>query len=174
MKIGTKSILFGVHQFLWHPITVLLAWRKLYKSNPTFRECVAIVCHDWGYWGKSNMDGPEGKMHPVAGAIISGKIAGWWHGEFDKYAYMLALCHSRDYAKLEARPVSKLYAADKCSILFDPPWFYILRARLSGEMQEFKERALSSGHQCPGATNREWYAFYRNNVINRPDIKKLL
>lgn len=28
MRIGTKSILFGVHQFIWHPVTVYIAWRN--------------------------------------------------------------------------------------------------------------------------------------------------
>lgn len=56
MKTGTKSLLFGVHQFIWHPLTVLLAWIKLY-GWPAWEELVCIIIHDWGYWGKSNMDG---------------------------------------------------------------------------------------------------------------------
>ncbi|MCK5235828.1 MAG: hypothetical protein KAR06_02490, partial [Deltaproteobacteria bacterium] len=60
--VGTKSLLFGVHQFIWHPITVLIAWCKLY-GWPTWPELVCIIVHDWGYWGKPNMDGPEGEKH---------------------------------------------------------------------------------------------------------------
>lgn len=175
MRIGTKSILFGVHQFLWHPITVLLAWRRLYGVWPCWDELIVIVFHDVGYWGLPNMDGPEGKAHPLKGARAAGRIVGLLRGrKFCWWTYLLAVCHSRDYAKVEGVEVSRLYAADKCSILFDPAWFYILRARLSGEIHEFKARALTSGHSLPGATDKEWYTFYRNNVINRPDIKKLL
>lgn len=175
MKIGTKSILFGVHQFLWHPLTVLLAWRRLYKQWPRWDELIAIVCHDLGYFGKSNMDGAEGKWHPFWGAKLAGQVVGFLKGKrFCNQTYTLAIYHSRDFAKLDDVPVSKLYAADKCSILYDPCWFYLLRARLSGEIHEFKNRALSSGHHLPGASNKDWYWFYRNNVINRPDIKKLL
>jgi len=71
MTVGTKSILFGVHQFLWHPITVGLAWKHLYGVWPNRYEWVAIFCHDLGYWGKSNMDGAEGRTHPKRGAELA-------------------------------------------------------------------------------------------------------
>lgn len=57
--VGTRSLLFGVHQFLWHPWTVYRAWRYLY-GKPTWREVVCIFLHDLGYFGKPNMDGEEG------------------------------------------------------------------------------------------------------------------
>jgi hypothetical protein len=59
MKVGQRSLLYGVHQFLWHPITVLIAWWVLF-GRPTWRELVCIIIHDWGYWNCPNMDGPEG------------------------------------------------------------------------------------------------------------------
>lgn len=69
MKIGTRSILFGAHQFILHPVCVALAWRKLYGSLPRDpRIWLAFIVHDWGYWGCPNMDGPEGKMHPWCAA----------------------------------------------------------------------------------------------------------
>ena len=43
MKVGTKSLLFGVHQLLWHPLTVWLGWIKLYKKPPSFKEAVCIL-----------------------------------------------------------------------------------------------------------------------------------
>lgn len=65
MMIGTKSLLFGAHQVLWHPLCLALAWRKLRGSLPIDpRIWIAFVIHDWGYFGCPNMDGPEGKMHP--------------------------------------------------------------------------------------------------------------
>lgn len=68
MTTGTKSLLFGVHQFLWHPLTVLLAWVYLYRSFPNPKELLCIFVHDWGYWGCPNMDGPEGERHPERAA----------------------------------------------------------------------------------------------------------
>ena len=185
MKLGTKSILFGAHQFLWHPVSVLLAWRKLYKSWPDWAELISIFFHDIGYWGLPNMDGPEGRQHPYAGALLATRIVClikyhiWTKsppqpGVWGSITYWNTLLHSRDIARELGLPTSKLYAADKCAILFDPPWLYLPRVRLSGELREYKQRAIRSGHIPSNATDREWYNFYRNNVINRPDIKKLL
>ncbi|KKK99728.1 hypothetical protein LCGC14_2629800, partial [marine sediment metagenome] len=68
MKTGTKSLLFGVHQFILHPLMVLLAWFVYYKRAPKFYQLCAIVTHDLGYWGLSNMDGEEGSLHPERAA----------------------------------------------------------------------------------------------------------
>lgn len=190
MRIGTKSILFGVHQFAWHPFTVLLAWRKLYRAWPTWREAVAIACHDLGYWGCPNIDGIEGKDHPWFGAWLASKIVGWiaWKRspdpDFDwlfprRFSFCLqtfdlALYHSRDTARDQNHPVSKLYAADKFCIFYDPFWLYRLRARLSGEFAEFKLNAIKTGHLQPGATDRQWFDFYRANILARPEIQSLL
>lgn len=74
MKIGTRSILFGAHQFLIHPLFVALAWWRLYGFPWDPRLWVAFLVHDLGYWGKPNMDGPEGEDHPRLGASIMGKL----------------------------------------------------------------------------------------------------
>jgi hypothetical protein len=68
MKIGTKSVLFGAHQFAIHPWFVALAWWKLYGFPWDPRLWVAFFVHDLGYIGKPNMDGPEGEAHPEFGA----------------------------------------------------------------------------------------------------------
>ena len=86
MRVGTKSLLFGVHQFLWHPVTVILAWRKLY-GWPSARETVCILVHDGGYWKAADMDGEWGMNHPELGAKIAGSLFG------DTY-YDLVLLHS--------------------------------------------------------------------------------
>lgn len=70
MKIGTKSVLFGCHQFAIHPWFVALAWTKLYGFPWDPRLWVAFFVHDLGYWGKPNMDGPEGETHVELGANI--------------------------------------------------------------------------------------------------------
>lgn len=56
MKVGTKSVLFGVHFFLWHPILVFIGWWKLYSFPCDPRLWVAFIVHDLGYLGKPNMD----------------------------------------------------------------------------------------------------------------------
>lgn len=72
MKIGTKSVLFGAHQFLLHPIFVAVAWWHLYGFPWAPRLWVAFIVHDLGYLGKPNMDGKEGESHPHLGAQIMG------------------------------------------------------------------------------------------------------
>ena len=32
MPVGTRSLLYGVHHIIWHPITVLIAWWILYGA----------------------------------------------------------------------------------------------------------------------------------------------
>jgi len=70
MKVGTKSVLFGAHCFLWHPLFVAIAWIKLYGWPWDPRIWIAFFVHDLGYWGKPNMDGPEGELHVEFGARV--------------------------------------------------------------------------------------------------------
>ena len=95
MNVGTRSLLFGIHQFIWHPIVVWRAWKYLY-GRPTWKEIVCIIIHDWGYWGKPNLDGPEGVEHPLHGANLAMR----WFG--DRY-WNLCAGHSRSYIKLVNR-----------------------------------------------------------------------
>lgn len=168
MKRGTASILFGVHQFLWHPFTVFIAWMRLYRKFPTWREAVCIVVHDWGYWGKEKMDDEEGEKHPELGA----KIAGWlfdyplaaapWIKTTDYYD--LCLLHSRHYARNAGKEPSRLCWADKMSILCDPWWLYLPRAWASGELQEYRIIAAETGF-CPlSASNREWFRWLQGRL----------
>jgi hypothetical protein len=173
MKIGTRSILFGCHQFLWHPLTVWRAWRFLYGRNPSWRETLAIICHDIGYIGCEDIDGPEGKLHPELGAHWAAHLGGFLQ-QYDWDLFFFTACHSRDWAKMHGLKVSPAYAADKYSIFYDPEWFYLFRVRLTGELAEFKQNAIRSGHLKPGATDREWFRFYRANVLARSEIQALL
>jgi hypothetical protein len=72
MKIGTKSLLFGAHQFLLHPLQVAMGWYLLYGLPLDPRLWYAFVVHDWGYWGRSDMDGEDGEKHPIIGAGMMG------------------------------------------------------------------------------------------------------
>lgn len=150
MQIGTRSLLFGVHQFLWHPITVYVAWCRLYGQRPTWRETVCIVVHDWGYWGCENMDGSQGGRHPELGAAIAGRLFGpkW---------YDFVLLHSRYLSERLGREPSKLCWADKCSMIYDWQPFYLLRARLTGELAEYRANADRRGFIPLAAPDRCWH-----------------
>src|SRR3990167_10895950 len=52
LTIGTKSVLFGAHQFLIHPWFVAWAWWKLYGFPFDPRLWVAFYVHDIGCLGK--------------------------------------------------------------------------------------------------------------------------
>lgn len=176
MKTGTKSILWGVHQCIWHPLTVAYAWRRLYGKWPTWTEWVAIFCHDLGYWGKPDMDGAQGKTHPVAGANLACNIV-YYLGRIiyrkkDDAILMsestreLSLWHSTHYAQQEGGIVSELYLPDKACVLYEPTWFYLLRAGLSGELKEYVD---NDNHKRwltgqPEQTPREWLEGYRQRI----------
>ncbi len=158
LKTGTKSILFGVHQFIWHPITVLIAWRKIYQSWPTWRELICIIIHDWGYWGQEHMDDVEGEKHPELAAHIALYLFN------DSKWSWFCLYHSRHYARSFHMEPSALCWADKLSIIYDPWWLYLPRAWLSGELFEYRAEAASVG-LCPiTASHREWYAWVREHL----------
>lgn len=148
VSVGTKSLTFGVHQFLWHPITVYWAWKELYGS-PNLREMVCILIHDWGYLGKRSMDGEDGVSHPELGARIAGRIFG------KEYSDMV-LGHSRTYSQRNRIQVSRLCYADKLSIVYEPSWFYLLRAWASGELKEYRRESAKSGFAAMSESHRKW------------------
>ena len=174
MRVGTKSLLVGVHNIVWHPVTVILAWRELYGTWPNWKELVCIVIHDWGYWGSPNMDGPEGEDHPEFAAELAhrwldkkGEDVGDGFvidcsDEFWEY-WLLCLYHSRHYARRDDEEPSKLCWADKLSIKYDPRWFYLLRAQLSGELEEYM--ALHSRMGESFKTPEEWYDWASDRAI---------
>ena len=157
MKRGTASLLFGVHQFLLHPLTVFFAWVWLYRQLPTWREAVCIVIHDWGYWGRSNMDGAEGELHPELGARIAGRL-------FGQEYHDLCLLHSRHYARRVGKEPSRLCWADKMSILCEPWWLYLPRAWASGELYEYRAIADEAGLLPVSASHREWYRWIQDRL----------
>ncbi|MCK5601535.1 hypothetical protein KAR91_06700 [Candidatus Pacearchaeota archaeon] len=154
MKTGTKSVLFGSHQFLIHPLFVALAWWKLYGFPFDPRLWFAFFLHDLGYIGKPNMDGPEGDRHPEFAARIMGRLFGRKWGE-------LCLYHSRFYSKRDNAQYSKLCVADKLGIILEPWWLYIPRGLLSGEIHEYMS--------LRGGRNDSKY----NGEPNTEEVKKL-
>lgn len=161
MKVGTKSVLFGVHQFLIHPLLLAIAWCKLYGFPWDPRLWVAFFVHDLGYIGKPNMDGPEGETHPIFGAIVMTclfdgalfdrrlplNVADWmaWTAEWvsppiGKWG-LFTLLHSRYLAKKLGMQPSRLAIADKLVIAIEPSWLYLPRAIASGEIHDYFEQA---------------------------------
>jgi hypothetical protein len=132
--IGTRSVLYGVHAFWLHPFLITIGWWRLYGFPWDPRLWVAFFVHDLGYWGKPNMDGPEGESHPELGAAIMRRWFGEEWGDF-------CLCHSRCYAKRINKPVSRLCHADKYVIILEPTWLYLPRTMATGEVWEFIEVA---------------------------------
>lgn len=171
MNVGTKSLLFGVHQIFWHPICVSRAWRFIHGRWPTRAEWICIIVHDWGYWGCPNMDGEIGKTHPEAGARIARRLIylySRWRGHNVENAnviaeafYQFTLFHSRFYAARQERSVSPLFLPDKLAVLFEPRWFYLLRGWLSGEVAEYIANA-------PGdfRTAWDWLNWYQRKVYS--------
>jgi hypothetical protein len=150
MKTGTKSVLFGVHQCIWHPLTVALAWRKLYGVWPTWKEMLCIAVHDLGYWGCTEMDGDDGGRHPETGAAVAKRLLG---PEYEE----LCLAHSRHYARDKGIAPSRLCWADKYSIVFDPWWLYLPRAWATGELAEYRRSAAA---WVPAdLSDRAWHAW---------------
>lgn len=176
MNVGTKSLLFGVHQFLWHPWTVARAWRFLHGRWPSRMEWVCIACHDIGYWGSPDMDGDIGQRHPERGARLAGRIGyhyARWCGHspadaafFESYYHNFTIFHSRFYAKRAGAPVSELFMADKLSIAFEPRWWYLLRATLSGEIKEYLANAEKHLNLLNPMPKQEWHRWYERKVVS--------
>lgn len=164
MKVGTRSILYGAHCWFIHPFFVFLAWWKLYGFPWDPRLWVAFFVHDLGYWGKPNIDGPEGETHVEFGAkIMSIFDIGYWIRPLGLYLpshywHDLSLYHSRFYAKNNGRQFSRLCVADKLAICLEPWWLYLPRVILSGEVEEFKAAAQIkyAGEMRRSDSNRAW------------------
>lgn len=146
MRVGTKSLLFGVHAFWQHPFLVARAWAILRRKRPDlfwhrlsdWRLWASFFFHDIGYLGKPHMDDEEGETHPRLGAMILGHLAGpYWEG--------FCLYHSRSYAVLDQTVVSTLGVADKLAFAITPWWAYILMAHPTGELAEYMARSCREG-----------------------------
>jgi hypothetical protein len=153
ITVGTKSVLFGVHQFIIHPVTVWIAYIKLYGWTWDARIFLAIFVHDLGYFGKPNMDGAEGESHPEFGAKVMSVFGKCWSD--------FVLCHSRFYCKRLGLTISRLCVADKWATVITPDWLYFLLGGLSGEITEYRRVAVSGRHAgefLQAETREAWLA----------------
>lgn len=166
MKIGTKSLLFGVHAFWIHPITVAIAWIRLYGFPFSIPIWTSFFVHDFGYWGKPNMDGKEGETHVELGANIMHKlfdpVEHKNYKECDVYYeyyewYDFTLYHSRFYANTNHKPISKLCIADKYAFCILPKWLYIMLASWSGEIYEYMHNGRA--HYFHSKSDWYWYVY---------------
>jgi hypothetical protein len=96
------------------------------------------------------MDSAEGEQHPYVGAWVVWYLYMWAHSfTRDRRAaldraedlFFLVLLHSRYLCAKGNKQPSDLCWADKLSMSYDPQWFYLLRARASGEIHEYREGA---------------------------------
>lgn len=164
MTRGTLSLLVGAHQFIVHPIAVIIAYRMLYKCWPDLAELLCIIVHDWGYWGCPNMDGDEGSEHPELGARIARRLLKRGDKERGEYYYRWCYYHSRHLAKCDGVGPSLLCWADKLGTAITPWWLYLPGAWLSGELEEYRWQAHQfhayTGKGVPlSATNRQWFSW---------------
>ncbi len=142
MKLGTRSLLCGAHQFVLHPLFVAVAWTQLFGFPVDPRLWVAFFVHDLGYLGLPNMDGPEGKRHVERGARIMSIFGQKW-ADFARY-------HSRSYAALNGAQPSRLCAADKLATCLVPVWLYLFMVNLTGEIEEYMA-------DTPSTDQRAWF-----------------
>lgn len=163
MRVGSKSLLFGVHQLVLHSVGVLIVWVRLY-GWPRWWELIAILVHDIGYWGCETMDGSDGAEHPKRGAEIAGSIVYWMSLDtvLPHMAYGLCVGHSRTYARIHRTGISRLCRADKLASTILPRWLYLALARASGELAEYRQNAADY-HKRTGkgisleASDDEWF-----------------
>jgi len=166
MKIGTKTLLFGNHQFLIHPFFVWLAWVKVYRRLPNWKESICILIHDWGYWGKPNIDGPEGEGHPLWATLWAKKYLD--SGNLNGYSYLCAF-HSSTIAKRYDTSVSRLCLPDKVGVALMPICLLVLLGKLTGETREYRNCPKYAHAKREKMTDGELYQslrdYYRENVI---------
>lgn len=136
VPIGLKSLLFGGHQFLLHPLMLACAWYKLFGFPYDPRLWIAFIVHDWGYYNKKNMDGEEGETHPELGGWIMNYLFGPKWGNF-------TLLHSKYYARHHDQPCSQLWAADKLATIITPRWIYLPLVKATGEIKEYMDEQIS-------------------------------
>ena len=113
MSEGTISYLIGCHHFFLHPLWVLVAWIKEYRSFPKPWELACIFLHDIGHIGKEYLTDPKQKAeHWKLGAIIAGKL-------FGEKGFLMVAGHSKG----SGFPRSKLFVPDKKSWIVAPAWW---------------------------------------------------
>ncbi len=106
-----------------------MAWIKLYKVVPSWKEALCILIHDWGYYKCERMEDEDGQWHPLWAAC---RVLPWG-AEYFK----LVVLHSRFLARRLGQEPSRLCLADKLGTALMPTWMWVGLGRLSGEVYEY-------------------------------------
>jgi len=123
MTEGTKSYLIGCHQFLLHPLFVLLAWRLEHKSWPKWWEVICIFLHDVGICGRQYLSDDTAKIgHWNKGAELAFYIGDLFTRNTSASLMMYYICagHCPEESHFQK---SKLWRPDKRSWLIAPMWW---------------------------------------------------
>jgi len=169
MKLGTRSLIFGCHQFIIHPFFILKAWRIIYKGHyPPGRwweRWLVALTHDWGYWGCATMDGFCGDDHSKFGARIIYEITKdlWWYEE--------VLYHSRFYAARMGAVPSTFCWVDKLAITIMPRYLWVILAKLSGEGREYLANPMYEEYN-PQVTEPSFRNLARRHILMSSAIEK--
>ncbi len=164
LRTAAKSLLIGMHNPLIHGLFVILSWVKLFRKLPSFFEALCILVHDIGYLQQTTLDGDDNN-HPQLGAAMCSLFG-------EKY-WLLCLTHSRDFAKLLGKPLSKLGYADKYSVLLYPDWLFKRLIYLGGEAAEYHRTTKTRKWGYPvdvkliKASYRRWF---RENGETAPEF----
>lgn len=188
MRPGTKTVLFGVHQFAIHPLMVALGWYRAFGfarvrigtdhqqhavHDPASADLIAKITVHRGAFA-SLLDPRLWLAFIVHDIGLFGKPnidgpegethpevgAGIMRRLFGDVWGDLVLLHSRFYSKRLNRPVSPLCIADKWAIVVEPTWIYLPRARWSGELAEYMAHGRRWAETDPvGMTSAEYEAF---------------
>ncbi len=135
MRIGTRSLLFGCHQLIIHPIFTAIAWVQLYGwCSFGWKSALVIFFHDWGYWGCRDMDGPDGSLHPIRLPRVLLRIL--YRILLDEMMNEI-FCHSRHLCSKNGWEPSRLCWADKLGTALMPSWLWAVLAYASREGWEY-------------------------------------
>ena len=165
MSRGTRSLLFGCHQFIIHPLFVLWAW-VVVGGHVTWRYIIAIIVHDWGYWGCKTMDGEDGEAHPLFGSHVTIILTR------DLGVAEDVLLHSRFWAARCNMEPSLLCWADKLGTALYPHWLWATLAYMSGEGWEYMDNTKYEIHDTTMEYN--WRGLYEFHVRYRVFTKEMV
>jgi len=94
---------------------VIISWKKIYGTLPSWWELVCILIHDIGHLGKDYLDNyEEKKKHAELGSSVAGKL-------FGMKGYDLVFGHNA----YNGQDKSNLYYPDKYSWTIAPIWWMI-------------------------------------------------
>lgn len=140
MIIGRRSLLFGCHQFVLHPLFTAAGWIKLYGRPGDMFLWLAFIIHDWGYWGMRVIDGDDDdhprimvrKINRLMSLVGYYRMPLWL---FDRFLLLRKeiFLHSRSFSKTVGRDPSRLCWADKLGTAMMPSWLWAALALASGE-----------------------------------------